>query len=100
MDVGGRQQKEQRQPRSATEQGVDAVATQQRAGMVVGRVADRRIRVGAVPRQDRRTIDDDIAAADQAGMAREVDQHDEDLLVDRRARALAPLALLRRTGYL
>jgi hypothetical protein len=72
MHVGGREQEQERQARAATEQGVNPVATQERARMVMGSMPDCRVWVAASPGKERRTIDDDIAPADETGMAREL----------------------------
>ena len=73
---------------------------QQRAGMVVRAHGPRRIGVAASPGEDRRAVDDDIAAADQAGMARQVDQRPPRASRAGGAPACAgALALLGRTGH-
>src|SRR6266567_2015434 len=53
--VGRGDQEMHRQAGAATEQGMDAIATQERTRMVRGSVTGGRIRIGSVPSQDGRT---------------------------------------------
>jgi hypothetical protein len=62
---------------------MDAVAAQERSGMVMGRMPHRRIRVGAPPRKDRGAIDDEIACADEPTMPCHADEDDQECLGDR-----------------
>src|SRR5260221_14769973 len=55
--------------------------------------------IAPAPGQDRGAVDDHIAATDQVGVAREVDEHDEEQLVGRRSRLLGTLALLGRAAH-
>jgi hypothetical protein len=76
-----------------------AVAAQERTRMVVRRVPDRGIGVGATPGQDGGAVDHDIPPTHQAGMAGELHEHDEEHLGGWCATALSPLALLSGTGH-
>ncbi|HST88189.1 MAG TPA: hypothetical protein VLJ14_07420 [Ktedonobacterales bacterium] len=104
VDVGRREQEQQRQrqrqrhPRPTTQQGVDAIAAQQRTGVVVRGVPHRGSGVSPAPREDRGAAADHIAAADQADMARAAYHDDEEQFIPRRAGLLRTLALRGRTG--
>ena len=65
MGIGGPDQEVDRQPGAATEQRMHAIAPQERTRMVSRSVTQGRIRIGAAPRQDGGTINDQITGADQ-----------------------------------
>jgi hypothetical protein len=65
---------------------VDAVAQQERAGVVMWGVTHRRIPVAPVPGQDRGAVDDEIAPADEAPVPRQAHEDDEQALARRDAR--------------
>jgi hypothetical protein len=66
---------------------------------MVRSVTQRRIGVGAAPRQDRGAIHEEVAPADEAPMASEAHEHDEQALAWWRARLRSPAALLRGAGH-
>jgi hypothetical protein len=99
MAVGGGEEEEQRQARAAAEQGVDAIAPQQGTGVVVRRMAHRRIGVTAPPRQDRSTIDDEVAPADEAQMPCELHGDHQQHFAGRRTHLGAAATLLRGAGH-
>ena len=68
--------------------------------MVVRGMADRRIGVASPPRQDGSAIDDEIAPADEAPMARQADQHDEQALAGWGTRLGRAPALLGGAGHI
>lgn len=76
MAVGGGEEEEQGQARAAAEQGVDAIPSQEGAGMMVRRMPERGIRVAAPPSQNRGAIDDQVAPADEVPMQRHSDEDD------------------------
>jgi hypothetical protein len=86
--LAGGEQKEQGQAGTTTQQGVHAVAAQQRTRMVVWRMADRGIGVGATPGENGSAIDNDIPPTHQARVTGELHQHDKEQLVRRRAHTL------------
>src|SRR5262245_21747506 len=59
---------------------MDAVSQQERAGVVVRGMAERRIGVSPLPGQDGGAVDDEIAPADEAPVARAAHEHDEQAL--------------------
>src|SRR5260370_24283632 len=61
MGVGGREQKEERQARAATEQRMHSIATQERAVMLSGSMTKGRIRDTASPSQHWSANDNQIA---------------------------------------
>ncbi len=65
MDIGAREQKEERQAGTAAEQRMDTIAVQERTGMLSRRMADGRIWVSAAPGEDGSTIYDQIARTNQ-----------------------------------
>ena len=67
--------------------------------MMVRRVAHRGIGVAAAPGQNGGAIDDEVAPAQQALVAREADKHDQQALARRSASACAPAALLGGAGH-
>jgi hypothetical protein len=99
VDVGAGELEEQRQAGPATEQGVDAIAPQERTGMGGGRVAQRRIGIGPAPSQDRGAVDDEVTPARQSQPQPGPHQEHEEQLAGRGARRAQPLALLRLAGY-
>lgn len=60
MHIGWREEKEQRQARAPTQQGMDAIATQERARMVRGGMPYPRIGITPPPGEDGSAIDDEV----------------------------------------
>jgi hypothetical protein len=56
VDVGAREQEQQRQAGPATEQGVQPIAQEERAQMVGGRIAEGGIGIGPTPGQAMRSL--------------------------------------------
>src|SRR5262249_6467935 len=77
---------------------MDAVSQQERAGVVVRGMAERRIGVSPLPGQDGGAVDDEIAPADEAPVAREAHEHDEQALAGWGAHLRQTPALLGRAG--
>jgi len=65
MPVGRREQKKERETRTATDEGMHPVAQQQRAGMVSGSMAKGSIGITASPGQDRSAVNDEITCPDE-----------------------------------
>jgi hypothetical protein len=63
MDVGGRQEKQERQASPPAEQRMQPIGTQQRAEMVGGGMAEGGVGVGPTPGQDGRALNDEVAPA-------------------------------------
>jgi hypothetical protein len=100
MDVGRGEQEEEGQTRPAAEEGMDAVAAQKRARMVVRGMPHGRIRIRATPRQDRGAVNDEVASADETTVKRESHQHDEQRLGSWRPSPRGALPLLRWAGHM
>ncbi|HEV2456720.1 MAG TPA: hypothetical protein VGS80_00020 [Ktedonobacterales bacterium] len=94
MAVGRRQEEEHGQARAPTKSGVDAVAHQQGAGMMVRSVAHRRVGVAPTPGQDGGTIHNEVAPTDETQMPRELHDDYQHHLVWRGARLRAAVPLL------
>jgi hypothetical protein len=99
MDIGGREQEEQRQARAAAQQRVDPVTAQQRARVVGWGMADRCIRVGPAPRQDRGTIDDEVTRADEPSVQRQAHEDHQQSFTDWRSCPGRTFPLLGGAGY-
>jgi hypothetical protein len=97
--VGRSDNGQQGQARAATEQGVDAIAPQQRAGVVVRGVADGRVGVAPPPGQDRGAVDDEVAPTDEAAVSGEPDQDHQQRLTGRCTGLRRTAALLGGAGY-
>ena len=61
MDVGWREQTEQRQAGPTTEQGMQPVAQQEGTAMVGRRMAEGGVGIGPAPGQDGGAVDDEVA---------------------------------------
>jgi hypothetical protein len=83
---------------AAAEQGMDAIATQERTRMMGGSMTHRSIGIGFAPRQDRGAINDEIASPHQTAVQGVQDAEDEEGFMDRCPGTLTTFALLRRTG--
>lgn len=94
MRVGGREEEQQRHAGAATQQRVGAIATQQRAEMVVRSMPDGGIGVRASPGQDRCTIDDEVPRAQEPLAEGQPDDHDEQCLAHGCPRSGATFPLL------
>jgi hypothetical protein len=66
MGIGGPDQEVHGQARTTTQQRMHPIASQERTRMVSRRVTQGGIGIGAAPRQDGSTINDQIAGADQS----------------------------------
>ena len=98
MDVGWGEQKEEREAGAATEQGMHAIAAEEWARMLSRGMADSSIGVGPSPGQDRRTIDNQIACANQSASHGGQHAQHKECFCDRGASDGRPLALLGGTG--
>src|SRR6266702_3143140 len=87
-----------RQAGAATEQGMHAIAPQERTGMVRGSVTGGGIGIGSAPGQDGRTIDNEIASTDHMATHGTPDREDEERLKRRRSCCLPAFAQLGRAG--
>src|SRR5947209_13120119 len=96
MAIGWGEQEMHGQAGTATEQGMHAIAMQQRTGMVRWSVTGGRIGIGSTPGQDRRTIDNQIASANQVTTHGPPDRENEEGLKRRRSCGLPAFAQLRR----
>src|SRR5437868_888422 len=76
MSVSRREQKEERQARTATDEGMHTKASQQRTRMVSGRVSKGSIGITTSPGQDGSTINDEITRSNEASSERL--QHEQD----------------------
>ncbi len=94
MGIGRRQEEEQRQARSATQQCVDAVAAQERARVVMWGVPDGGIRIAVTPGQDGGAVDDEVARTGEATMQRQAHHDHQEGFGDRRSGPRRPLPLL------
>ena len=65
MSIRRRKQKEERQARTATDEGMHPKASQERTRMVSGSVPKGRIGVAASPSQDGSTVNDEITGSDE-----------------------------------
>jgi len=98
MDVGWRDEKMERQARATTEQGMHAIAAQERTGMLGWSMTKGRIGIGLVPSQNGSTIDNQIACTHEATFDDRLHtEHEEGL---RQWGSCCPTAftLLRATG--
>src|SRR5260370_512825 len=93
--VGGREKKEGRQARAATEQRMHAIATQEGAGMLSGSMTKGRIRVSASPSQDGSAIDNQIAGPNESTPQCAEDTEHKERLGQRGSSSLSTLPLLR-----
>jgi len=66
MGIGRRKQKQQRQARPATDEGVDPEASQKGKGMMSGSMSVGGIRVTASPSQNGSTVNDQITGSDES----------------------------------
>jgi len=66
MSRSRREQKEERQARTATDEGMNPVAQQQRTRMVSRSVPEGGIRVTVSPSQDGGTVNDEITGSDES----------------------------------
>jgi len=98
MAVGRGDQEMHRQAGAATEQGMDAIATQEGVGMVRRSVTGGRIGVRSAPDQDGSAIDDQIAGSDEPSTYGTPDGEHEEGLKRRRSCRLPAFAQLGRTG--
>ena len=79
--VGRRKQKQQRQARPTTDEGVHAEASQKGQGMVSGSVTIGGIRVATSPSQNGSTVNDQITGSDQpSAQSLQHDQHKQRLM--------------------
>ncbi len=67
VDIGGGEEKEERQAGPTAEERMDPIAAQERARMLSRSVTDGRIGIIALPGQDGSTVNDEITSLDQAG---------------------------------
>src|SRR5437763_14274552 len=98
MKVGWREQKEERQARATTEQGMHPIAQQKRTGMLSGSMTKGRIRVGATPCENGGAIDDQIASTDEPTTQSGEHAEHEERFGQWRTSPLSAFALLGRTG--
>src|SRR2546423_9086631 len=84
---------------AAAKQGMDAIATQQWAGMVCGSVTDSGIGIGSTPGQDGSTINNQIASSDQTATHGTPDDKYKEGLKGRRSCCLPAFAQLRRARH-
>jgi hypothetical protein len=76
MSVSRREQKEERQARTATDKGMHPKASQERTRMVSGSVPNGSIGITTSPGQDGSTINDEITSSDESSS--ESLQNDQD----------------------
>ena len=98
MHVGAGEQKEERQALAATEQGMHAIAAQERAWMLSRGMTDRRIWVGPSPRQNGGAIDNQTACPNQPTADGGQHAQHEERLAGRCASDACSLPLLGRAG--
>jgi len=65
MNIGGRKEKKEWQTRSATDEGMDAVATQEWTRMLRRSMTKGGIRVSTTPGEDGSAIDNEITGTNQ-----------------------------------
>jgi len=98
MHVGRGDQEVERQAGAAAKQGMHAIATQERTGMVSGSMAQGRIGISSAPHQDGSTINDEITSANQTAAHGTPDGEREEGLKGWGACRLPALTQLGRTG--
>jgi len=94
MWIGRRKQKQQRQARPATDEGMDPEASQEGKRMVSGSVSIGGIWITASPGQDGSTVNDEIAGSHQSSLqCLQHDQHKQRLM-HRGTGSMATFAML------
>lgn len=96
MGVGRRKAEDEWQAGAATHKRMQAVAAQQRSGMVGRGMADGGVGIGPAPGQEGRALHDPIAPVGQPQPSPH--QQDTERLAGRRPRRAQPLGLLRLAG--
>jgi hypothetical protein len=92
--IGRRKQKQQRQARPATDEGMDSEASQKGKRMMSGSVSIGGIWVTPSPSQNRSTVNDQIAGSDKSStQGLQHDQHKERLM-HRGTSSMATFAML------
>ena len=97
MDVGWREQKEERQAGATAEQRMDAIATQEQTGMLSGSMTDGRIGISSAPSEDGCTVDNQIAGPNQPTTKSGHHTEHKERLWQRRSGLLPSFPLVRGT---